>query len=1022
MARENYYILLNLDPDKDTTWASIDEKSKMVFSDWSKMSITHPRLKVEYDQLVAQKETINAVLKNEGQRESEAEEAKQIIAKRKAEATAKLEEMIRAMSMAFDDGSITPDQFTYLKGISSDLQLSDADVTTALGRLKVTINTPKVEKIEDTLDDATTQSIRTSIEQLNKMWADEMPPKPPISPLTLYKFLGLEERSSTQELLKKSGEDYAAVSVLPKKGDVTLRQILLGHCMNLFNQDKNPTGRAKYDASLRKLDTKEIIEFVDLVVRGRNTVPVKIMVETIRRAAKTKIPQKRIVEEIRAHARAKGYVVEVPHRDVDVIPANTTRCGHCHELINQNRPNCPKCHHPAQVTCPKCRFSNPSDARECSRCHFAVGDMFQANRLIRDAKALMVATPSQAKAKLNHALIYWPGNPEATDILRQIEWQEKNWQTYADAVQQRFAAKEYWIAQADLDALALNVSDHPRLTEWRAERDDQVTKAKAIAEKALELETEGKTDAALEQYGQAVRVCTDLPEARGGLKRCPPAPPNKAQAIAAASGVTVSWEKSPARGQIVYRVVRTVGSLPISPNDGETLGQLEGFTFIDSKATPGLVYYYTIFSEREGVPSATAAATKPVMRLANVTELQAIPGDGKVELTWKPPPNVRMIEIWRQAGNSPSRGRGTRLTSVLGNTSAIDTGLVNGNPYGYCVVAVFSDVNGEDTAASGIPIITVPTAPPYPVKDLRITREEGFFVAEWSPPPTGEVHVYRIPSVDGIMNYRVGQVLPSGTLEKLGTRVPSAGPTIVRDQATQSEVLILFPVTVIGAVAVTGQWASQAWVDDIENLSATSDGKTLRCQMAFPKGVDLVYILIRGDRSAESHDDSKAIKYPFSRAQAQQLGDFSCPLPKSVAGMETVYVSVFSALSRNKTWYFSQGKNTKLAAKGRCRALWHTKLEKTGWLCKTGNWELTVEPNKGCKLPELKLVGTPKGYPLSLKQGQVIATIPPKWAAPNQPTKIVFPPPPEGISENNLRLFHGDPEDADWLELLPNKT
>ncbi len=379
MARENYYLLLDIDPDRDTTWAAIEPKFRKAIGVWSSQSATHavPAKRAEYKELLKTKDDIERVLKDDATRKGEADEARKLIVERKTRAVEELEETVRAMAT---DGYVTPSQVTQLKSRVASKKLTDADVTAALTRLGVPVKAPVVEQTEMRLDDAIAQRIRDTLAQLNKMRAAETPAQPAHD--DLYQFLQLAATASNGALLKTAEAEYEKVRNLPKTGDVGLRQNLLGDCLSIF---KTPDGRAKYDATLRGMEVEKLLEFVDLAAADKKLVTVKVMEEVIRRGFKAGVAEDRIKQQVKAHAAKKGYSVEVPPSGT--IPANTVRCGHCRELIGPTDTSCRKCGRAAKLACPKCGRLNPSEAVTCGepKCGFPVGDMSRAEGLLRSA-------------------------------------------------------------------------------------------------------------------------------------------------------------------------------------------------------------------------------------------------------------------------------------------------------------------------------------------------------------------------------------------------------------------------------------------------------------------------------------------------------------------------------------------------------------------------------------------------------------------------------------------------------------
>ena len=74
--RENYYLLLGLDPDRDTTWAAIEPVLKRKRSEWS---MPHPTRGLEYQRNRKSLPDMKRVLWDEALRREEADQARKLL-------------------------------------------------------------------------------------------------------------------------------------------------------------------------------------------------------------------------------------------------------------------------------------------------------------------------------------------------------------------------------------------------------------------------------------------------------------------------------------------------------------------------------------------------------------------------------------------------------------------------------------------------------------------------------------------------------------------------------------------------------------------------------------------------------------------------------------------------------------------------------------------------------------------------------------------------------------------------------
>jgi hypothetical protein len=113
-----------------------------------------------------------------------------------------------------------------------------------------------------------------------------------------------------------------------------------------------------------------------------------------------------------------------------------------------------------------------------------------------------------------------------------------------------------------------------------------------------------------------------------------------------------------------------------------------GTSATDTGVLDGTTYQYAVWAIRGGVPSfaARTSATPVAPALTSVTALQAVAGDGKVDLSWTNP-SIRFdaIEVVRKVGATPASPADGTLVYTGTGTSFSDTGLTNGVTVGYGV-------------------------------------------------------------------------------------------------------------------------------------------------------------------------------------------------------------------------------------------------------------------------------------------------------------------------------------------------
>ncbi len=996
MTRENYYLLLGLDPDKDTSWAVIEPKFKKKRDLWSQQSIVAPDgvKRATYKGYLRLADDMKRVLQDDALRKQEADEARGLIAKAKADDMAKLDELVRLIGAK---GHLTPDDVKSLVKTGAG-KWTEADARAAAARASVPVQAKSgtVDTPEERLDPSIDESITKCLQFLNKDGKGAT---------NLYEFLEVPRSASTAALLKKTNDESAELHKNAVKDEtVNIRQKLLGHCLDAFKTDKD---REKYDNTLRWCKLAEIRKLAEQVGEGEGLLSATLTAELILRGKKEGLSQARVEDAVREVAAKRKWMVEKP--GANAVPANLQRCGFCHTVALPEKTHCPdvNCGRPLKIACPKCSTLAPSDARACGKCSFAIGDMPLAASLIRSAKGAMATDPVAARAALAQALIFHPNHPEAKELLGQLNDREKDARRQLEAIDRLCLDRKYVAARTRIEEFAINFPGDASLPGLRKEAADALAAAAAHVQRAKALQASGKTDDAIDAFTDAVGICADFKDAADGLSRCPPEAATGAAATPLPTGVTLKWAVSPSRGKLLYLVVRKAGSQPTGSGDGDVVGRVATTMLTDDKPEPGKLYYYAVFAERGGVCAARPAVAGPVVRLAEVTGLRSVVGDGKVELQWQAPPNARRVEVWRQPLIVPSRGTGIQLNAVYGST-ATDTGLVNGAPYGYRVVVAFGGPDGKDLYSDGIGLVATPVAPPLPATGLKVGRTApGAFEVTWDPPKTGEVRVYRVADPHAIA-YRPGEQVPIADLDRIGKRVPAAGPNAARDRLENMDALHVLPVTVLGQAAVAGTLVTENWVDDVERLRAWADSEAVRATWDFPTGFDTTVVLTRTDRFPDGPEDVGAHRTTWTRDQARLNGGFRLTAPDA----DRVFLVVYIQVNRDGRWQYSAGSRAEVAVGARRRVRYS--FRKRFW---SGAWELVLTPDGPTTLPELLLIASPDGFPLSPGHGQEIDRVESTDTDPSHPVVFEFKPPP-WFNTRNARVFPWAEDDNQWLELI----
>ena len=197
-----------------------------------------------------------------------------------------------------------------------------------------------------------------------------------------------------------------------------------------------------------------------------------------------------------------------------------------------------------------------------------------------------------------------------------------------------------------------------------------------------------------------------------------PAAPTGVAAVAGNTTATVSWTAPAAHGSVIteYQVTSYIGSTPIELQNSFGTGTSHVMTGL----TNGTTYTFKIDAVNgigAGPDSAASNAVTPSATTAvpgPPTGVIAVAGDARATVSWAAPASnggsaITSYRITPYSGATPL----TTVTSTGSGTSKVITGLVNGSPFTFKVVAVNAVGLGTASAPSGAVTPAATGAHPY---------------------------------------------------------------------------------------------------------------------------------------------------------------------------------------------------------------------------------------------------------------------------------------------------------------------
>ena len=238
----------------------------------------------------------------------------------------------------------------------------------------------------------------------------------------------------------------------------------------------------------------------------------------------------------------------------------------------------------------------------------------------------------------------------------------------------------------------------------------------------------------------------------------PPAEVTKLETKAGDGKVSLSWTNptdadlhqveitaSPAAGSLAHPVYLSAGKGKAMSFTAEGLSNGTAYTFTVKTIDKSLNKSAGISTAEAVKPIDTSDKTPP----AEVTELTAAAGNGKVSLSWTNPADADLYQVEITA--SPAAGtlaQPVYLSAEKGKAMSFTAeGLSNGTAYTFTVKTIDKSLNksaGISTAEAVKPIDTSDKTPPAEVTELKATAGTGKITLSWTNPADADLHQVEI--------------------------------------------------------------------------------------------------------------------------------------------------------------------------------------------------------------------------------------------------------------------------------------
>ena len=876
MVVADYYSMLGLQPGSDR--AAIESALAKAQPTWS-AGTRNPKNKHTFQSYLDRIPAIRQALL--GDPASRAAYDAELAAARRAEHDAKLDELQRLVKLRSAKGGLTVSDRALLRVEAHRLEIASNELDRLLQPYPPMPETPAIveddEPAPDVLDPTTRRQVRISLEHIRRR--------------DLYDVVGLPADAPVREVAARADSERQKWM---HKTQVTAEKTAWLEAVSYAQSHlTNPEARARYDRTLRVEAEERLGSAIDFAVKGSSGLAAGTRQVLREEALLLGITTERADRLIDRACRTLGISREGEGRAVRLDGlVRYLRCRSCtglteYALASRSTESavCRHCRADLRWTCPVCRRSRWVDEPRCA-CGFALEHVEPLVRYFEAAQhAHRVRDFAAALANLKRVQEFAPRHIGARKGIEKIKERLVEIDGARSAYEIERSRRHLVAARGALMTWGRMVDPTtPELRQAVSEVAEGLRQAMALAAKGQGL-AEDDPRAALKLFRQALSLAADLPEARDGLRHCPPPPPLDLFATLAADRVRLRWTAaaSDGIGPCSYRIQRKRGTLPAHADDGVTVAELDATEYEDQSITPGDTVGYAVFSIRGGVASLAGALAGPVAILADVTGLKAEAASREVLLMWTHPPNSFDVRVVRKLGSSPTGpDDGTAISALRGQ--ALDRGLDDDTVYHYGVFVLYRTVEGRPVASRGAFVSCMPCVPILTVIEPAISRDGDGLRVSWSPPARGQVQVFRsiLP-----FPYSAGDVIERKALDGVaGLWVPRSSPDHILDRPVPPGAEIYYTPMIAWAGRLTvGRSASYSHLPDPTELRAIRVGRggKVVLRWKWPPGTSSCLLVARIGAAPASASDPLAKSIRVELAAYLALDSFAWNLPQEEA-------------------------------------------------------------------------------------------------------------------------------------------
>jgi fibronectin type 3 domain-containing protein len=611
---------------------------------------------------------------------------------------------------------------------------------------------------------------------------------------------------------------------------------------------------------------------------------------------------------------------------------------------------------------------------------------------------------SKAKRMVSEALRLWPSYEKGKEAEAKIQKELQKIKPLEEKCEKALSRKCLMDAKVALSELEKAAIDHP-LLEKKEMVESQIASADELVQKAkATIDLRAKEKLLLE----ALAISSQCVEPRDMPL---PAPPSDLKMSVGQSNIHLSWQASPSIGNIRYRVMRKENGHPNSPEDGKELATVDILNYTDSGITPGVSYYYAVYSVRQNSFSSERQTAGPAIQVAGVSDFKAVSGNKMVTLKWKAP-KASVVTIRRKEKNAADSSEIVLCEGFSGEEFVDAKNVENETFYTYTVQTFFS--NGQSGSQASYTVC--PTLPPTPIIDLKIAKENQAEpqkrVLSWTPAASNTVTKI-VQTQSKLPDCNEGQFYTLSEANAWGKTVSILKEGFA-EPMLESGMNYFIPLTIKGDAVVCGKIASVPYVQGLQNVIGDGIDDTVTLRWQWPTGVKNALITYAYDAFPQEPS-------PQSCAASEEVmgkeDSSSCETKFCVSQKCPHYFSVFAYVSIGGKKYFSLPSKVQVLL-GNVPIISY-RIVKKGLFKQRFYVELRSDPADEFALPDLQLRVKASEVPFDQTDGVLLSNV--SNVTLQNGHALIDVPESESKSGRYLKIFFKDSKNGEKYRLRAEK-